>query len=63
MSIGFWFSFFFATHPNNAPCIEQGTPEGDPAEAPPAPDPKPEWVPDVLLEMPEPYTPDKTPDD
>lgn len=43
--------------------IEQGTPEGDPAEAPPAPDPKPEWVPDVLLEMPEPYTPDKTPDD
>lgn len=43
--------------------IDQGTPEGDPSEAPPAPTPEPEWVPDILLSMPEPYAPTSTPDD
>lgn len=43
--------------------LDQGALEGDPADAPPAPEPEPEWVPDVLLEMPEPYTPSSSPDD
>jgi hypothetical protein len=43
--------------------IDEGAPEGDPSEAPPTPDPEPEWVPDILLSMPEPYVPATTPDD
>lgn len=43
--------------------LEQGAPEGDPAEAPPAPEPPPPWEPDVVVAMPEPYTPTKSPDD
>ncbi len=43
--------------------ISEGAPEGDPAEAPSAPEPPPAWEPDVLIEMPEPYTPSKAPDD
>ncbi len=43
--------------------IDQGAPEGDPSEAPPAPAPEPEWEPDLLLSMPEPYAPKTAPDD
>ncbi|MCX4247365.1 monooxygenase [Paraliomyxa miuraensis] len=39
-------------------------PQGDPEDAPPADPPPPELVPDVMLEMPQSYTPDaSTPDD
>jgi hypothetical protein len=43
--------------------LDEGTPEGDPADAAPTPGPAPAWEPDVLIEMPEPYTPTKSPDD
>src|SRR5690349_21698074 len=43
--------------------LAEGTPEGDPADAPPKPEPPPAWEPDVLIEMPEPYTQAKFPDD
>src|SRR5690606_32977182 len=43
--------------------IDQGTTEGDPNDAPPQPEPEPEWVPDILLSMPEPYVPATSPDD
>ncbi|MCA9663896.1 MAG: hypothetical protein KC486_36560, partial [Myxococcales bacterium] len=38
-------------------------PEGDPADAPPEEEPPPEFVPDVVLEMPESFTPTQSPDD
>ncbi len=38
-------------------------PEGDPADAPPDGPPKRELMPDVVVEMPEAYTPQTTPDD
>lgn len=43
--------------------IDEGAPEGDPADAPPTPEPEPAWEPDVLIEMPVAYTPTKSPDD
>jgi hypothetical protein len=43
--------------------LDEGAPEGDPADAQPTPQPPPAWEPDVLIAMPEPYTPSKAPDD
>jgi hypothetical protein len=43
--------------------LDDGAPEGDPADAQPTPQPPPAWEPDVLIAMPEPYTPSKAPDD
>ncbi len=37
--------------------IDSDMPEGDPAEAPPEQEPPPEFVPDVMVEMPEDYAP------
>jgi hypothetical protein len=43
--------------------IAGGMPEGDPADAPPDGPPAPELDPDIVIEMPEPYTPVSSPDD
>lgn len=43
--------------------FEQDMPLGDPADAPPPSEPVPLWQPDVVIEMPEDYTPSKAPDD
>lgn len=43
--------------------LDEGAPEGDAAEASPLPGPAPEWVPDVIAAMPEPYVPALEPDD
>ena len=43
--------------------IAAGYPEGDSADAPPDPEPPTPFVADFTVQMPEPYTPSKTPDD
>jgi hypothetical protein len=43
--------------------LDEGAPEGDPAEAAPLPEPDDAWVPDVTAAMPEPYVPAIEPDD
>ncbi|MEZ4382553.1 MAG: hypothetical protein R3A79_14545 [Nannocystaceae bacterium] len=43
--------------------LDEGAPEGDPAEAAALPEPAPAWVPDVTVAMPEPYVPAIEPDD
>jgi hypothetical protein len=40
-----------------------GYPEGDPADAPPDPEPPEPFVADFMVALPEPYTPTKSPDD
>ena len=43
--------------------LDEGAPEGDPAEAAPLPEPADAWIPDVTAAMPEPYVPAIEPDD